>query len=85
MVPFTIFQRLSSLGSGGGVNAGTFPPEFGWHTIVTVLWLRSQRNAECHESGWKARLHSAGRRRKTHDWMHSGSKAIKEVCSNDRR
>src|SRR5579863_311456 len=26
MVPFTIFQRLSSLGSGGGVNAGTFPP-----------------------------------------------------------
>jgi len=23
MVPFTIFQRLSSLGSGGGVKAGT--------------------------------------------------------------
>jgi hypothetical protein len=23
MVPFTIFHRLSSLGSGGGVNAGT--------------------------------------------------------------
>ena len=29
MVPFTIFHRLSSLGSGGGVNAGTFPPENG--------------------------------------------------------
>src|ERR1700746_13545 len=27
MVPFTIFHRLSSLGSGGGVKAGTFPPE----------------------------------------------------------
>jgi hypothetical protein len=27
MVPFTIFQRLSSLGSGGGVNAGTIPPD----------------------------------------------------------
>jgi hypothetical protein len=26
MVPFTIFHRLSSLGSGGGVNAGTIPP-----------------------------------------------------------
>jgi hypothetical protein len=26
MVPFTIFHRLSSLGSGGGVNAGTNPP-----------------------------------------------------------
>jgi hypothetical protein len=26
MVPFTIFQRLSSLGSGGGVKAGTIPP-----------------------------------------------------------
>jgi hypothetical protein len=26
MVPFTIFQRLSSLGSGGGVMTGTFPP-----------------------------------------------------------
>jgi len=25
MVPFTIFHRLSSLGSGGGVNAGTNP------------------------------------------------------------
>jgi len=25
MVPFTIFQRLSSLGSGGGVKAGTIP------------------------------------------------------------
>src|SRR5579859_4467887 len=25
MVPATIFQRLSSLGSGGGVNAGTIP------------------------------------------------------------
>jgi len=28
MVPFTIFQRLSSLGSGGGVKAGTIPPVF---------------------------------------------------------
>src|SRR3974390_2609151 len=27
MVPFTIFHRLSSLGSGGGVNAGTIPPD----------------------------------------------------------
>jgi hypothetical protein len=26
MVPFTIFHRLSSLGSGGGVKAGTIPP-----------------------------------------------------------
>jgi hypothetical protein len=26
MVPLTIFQRLSSLGSGGGVNADTIPP-----------------------------------------------------------
>jgi hypothetical protein len=65
MVPFTIFQRLSSLGSGGGVNAGTIPPEFGWHTIVTVLWLRSQRNAEGHESGWKGAL--ALRRKKKRD------------------
>jgi hypothetical protein len=31
MVPFTIFQRLSSLGSGGGVNAGTIPPIHGTH------------------------------------------------------
>jgi len=27
MVPFTIFHRLSSLGSGGGMNAATIPPE----------------------------------------------------------
>jgi hypothetical protein len=27
MVPATIFQRLSSLGSGGGVNAATIPPD----------------------------------------------------------
>ena len=27
MVPFTIFQRLSSLGSGGGVKAGTIPSQ----------------------------------------------------------
>jgi hypothetical protein len=26
MVPFTIFHRLSSLGSGGGVKAGKIPP-----------------------------------------------------------
>jgi len=25
MVPLTIFQRLSSLGSGGGAKAGTIP------------------------------------------------------------
>jgi hypothetical protein len=29
MVPFTIFQRLSSLGSGGGVKACTIPPVLG--------------------------------------------------------
>jgi hypothetical protein len=29
MVPFTIFHRLSSLGSGGGMNAGTIPPGYG--------------------------------------------------------
>jgi hypothetical protein len=51
MVPFTIFHRLSSLGSGGGVNAGTIPPEFGSLTIVTVLRLRSQRIAGGHRSG----------------------------------
>jgi hypothetical protein len=28
MVPFTIFHRLSSLGSGGGVNAGTVSSQF---------------------------------------------------------
>jgi hypothetical protein len=26
MVPLTIFQRLSLLGNGGGVNTGTNPP-----------------------------------------------------------
>src|ERR1035437_569607 len=26
MVPLTIFQRLSLLGNGGGVNTGTYPP-----------------------------------------------------------
>src|SRR5450631_1007632 len=30
MVPFTIFHRLSSLGSGGGVKAGTIPPGCGY-------------------------------------------------------
>jgi hypothetical protein len=34
MVPFTIFHRLSSLGSGGGVNAATIPPKHG-------LWIQS--------------------------------------------
>jgi hypothetical protein len=28
MVPFTIFQRLSVLGRGGGANAGTVPSRF---------------------------------------------------------
>jgi hypothetical protein len=51
MVPFTIFQRLSSLGSGGGVNAGTIPPEFVWHTIFIALSLHSQRMTEDHGKG----------------------------------
>jgi hypothetical protein len=33
MVPFTIFQRLSSLGSGGGVNAGTIPSKNAAETL----------------------------------------------------
>jgi hypothetical protein len=37
MVPFTIFQRLSSLGSGGGVKAGKIPSRI-W-TIEDALRL----------------------------------------------
>jgi hypothetical protein len=35
MVPFTIFHRLSSLGSGGGVNAGTIPPVHGTERAIS--------------------------------------------------
>jgi hypothetical protein len=45
MVPFTIFHRLSSLGSGGGVKAGTIPPFAALSRTVERAeqrwWLRS--------------------------------------------
>jgi hypothetical protein len=37
MVPFTIFHRLSSLGSGGGMNAATIPPIHGTKRTAIAL------------------------------------------------
>jgi len=38
MVPFTIFHRLSSLGSGGGMNADTIPPVVGTERTALFRW-----------------------------------------------
>jgi hypothetical protein len=40
MVPLTIFQRLSSLGSGGGVNASTIPPVHGTYKLSKNIALK---------------------------------------------
>jgi hypothetical protein len=40
-VPFTIFQRLSSLGSGGGVKGGTVPPGNARPGLAFVVALKS--------------------------------------------
>src|ERR1700751_395855 len=47
MVPLTIFQRLSALGSGGGVNAGTIPPfaASSQHCLVS--------NYQCENMHWR--------------------------------